>query len=79
MNGLGSAKDQSQLRLDPRCIKAGDHRGDYYLAALSATLDQQELAQATQQAQSFNANTFQQSIRFEPGTLVTLKERGAAP
>jgi len=80
MNGLGTAKDPvAAYAWILAASKAGDHRGDYYLAALSATLDQQELAQATQQAQSFNGTAFQQSIRFEPGTLVTPKERGAAP
>ena len=80
MNGLGTAKDPvAAYAWILAASEAGDHRGDDYLAALSATLDQQKLAQATQQAQSFNATAFQQNVRFEPGTLVPPKERGAAP
>jgi TPR repeat protein len=80
MNGLGTAKDPvAAYAWILAASKAGDHRGDDYLATLRATLDQQKLAQATQQAQSLNATAFQQSIRFEPGTLVTPKERDAAP
>ena len=68
MNGLGTAKDPvAAYAWILSASKAGDHRGDDYLAALRATLDQQKLAQATQQAQSLNAAAIQQSIRFEPG------------
>jgi hypothetical protein len=45
--------------------KAGDHRGDDFLPALRATLDQQELAQATRQAQSLNGTAFQHSIQLD--------------
>jgi TPR repeat protein len=70
MNGLGTAKDPvAAYAWILSASKAGDHRGDDYLAALRATLDQQELARATQQAQSLNAAAIQQSIRFEPGAL----------
>jgi TPR repeat protein len=79
MNGLGTAKDPvAAYAWILAASTTGDHRGDDYLAALRATLDQRKLAQATLQAQSLNAAASQRSIRFEPGTLVTPKERAAA-
>jgi TPR repeat protein len=59
MNGLGTAKDPvAAYAWILAASKAGDHRGDDYLSALRATLDQQKLAQATQQAQSLNGAAF---------------------
>jgi len=66
MNGLGTAKDPvAAYSWILAASKAGDHRGDKYLPLLQATLDQQELAQATQQAQSLNATAFQHSIQLD--------------
>jgi uncharacterized protein len=66
MNGLGTAKDPvAAYAWILAASKAGDHRGDDYLPALRATLGQQELAQATQQAQSLNATAFQHSIQLD--------------
>src|SRR5262245_7022591 len=75
MNGLGTAKDPvAAYAWILAASKAGDHRGDGYLAALGAILDQQKLAQATQQSQLLNATAFQSSIRFEPGSVASPKE-----
>jgi uncharacterized protein len=66
MNGLGTAKDPvAAYAWILAASKADDHRGDDFLPALRATLDQQELAKATQQAQSLNATAFQHSIQLE--------------
>ena len=66
MNGLGTAKDPvAAYAWILAASKAGDHRGDNFLPALRATLNQQELVQATQQAQSLNATAFQHSIQLD--------------
>jgi TPR repeat protein len=66
MNGLGAAKDPvAAYAWILAASKAGDHRGDNFLLTLGATLDQQELAQATQQAQSLNATAFQNSLQLD--------------
>jgi TPR repeat protein len=66
MNGLGTAKDPvAAYAWILAASKAGDHRGDKYLPLLQDTLDPQELAQATQQAQSLNSTAFQHSIQLD--------------
>ena len=66
MNGLGTAKDPvAAYAWILAASKAGDNRGDNFLPALRANLNQQELVQATQQAQSLNATAFQHSIQLD--------------
>jgi hypothetical protein len=64
MNGLGSAKDASAgYSWILAASQAGDHRGDDYLPALRASLDQQRLAEAAERAHSLQTDAMQASIR----------------
>jgi len=64
MNGLGTTKDASAAYTwILSASQAGDHRGDEYLTVLQRNLDQQSLAQATQQARSLELNTVQRNLR----------------
>jgi len=60
MHGLGTAKDTfTAYCWILAASKAGDRRGDEYLPALQASLDQQKLAQAVQQAFSLEPQSAQ--------------------
>ena len=64
MHGLGTAKDPlAAYSWILAACKAGDHRGDEYLPALQASLDQQKLAQATQHAFSLEQQSVQANLR----------------
>jgi len=64
MQGLGIAKDPfAAYSRILAASKAGDHRGDEYLPALQASLDQQKLAQATQHAFSLEQQSAQTNVR----------------
>ena len=74
MNGLGTAKDPvAAYAWILAASKAGDHRGDDYLSALRATLDQPKLEQATQQARSLS------DAVFPMGVLLLRPETPATP
>jgi TPR repeat protein len=64
MHGLGTARDPfAAYSWILAACKAGDHRGDEYLSALQASLDQQKLAQATQHALSLEQQSAQINVR----------------
>jgi hypothetical protein len=64
MHGLGTAKDPfAAYCWILAASKAGDHRGDEYLPALQASLDQQKPAQAIQQAFSVEQQSAPVNLR----------------
>jgi TPR repeat protein len=63
MNGLGAKKDPaSAYSWILAASEAGDHRGDEYLSALRASLDQQRLRQAAERARSLENTAVQLAV-----------------